>query len=127
MPTQRHSWRHSTLPQQAHSHPVTPPAGVIDADSASLLASLDTGITATRGWGVCVAPGRRAAPGGAAAAPGDATTSPGDAVGDGEGLTVVVAGGGPTKAQGIMMLQVCGRLPPLAQVCFEQFIVLNMQ
>lgn len=120
MPTQRHSWRHSTLPQQAHSHPVTPPAGVIDADSASLLASLDTGITATRGWGVCVAPGRRAAPGGAAAAPGGAA-------GDGEGLTVVVAGGGPTKAQGIMMLQVCGRLPPLAQLCFEPNIDLSMQ
>jgi hypothetical protein len=58
--------------------------GVVDADAGALLGSLDTGLSASRGWGV------RAA----AAGPG------------GRGLQVVIAGGSPARAQAIVMLEV---------------------
>lgn len=88
----------------AYSDPAAPGAalGVVDAGARALsVARLDCGLSAARGgWGVSVAPGRRAAAGGGKA---------GDAGGGGErdtGFTVVVAAGSPARAQGIMMLQV---------------------
>jgi len=68
--------------------------GVVDADSSKLLASLECGVSASRGWTVRVA-------------------GSGD-----KGVTVVVAAGSPTKAQAVMMLKVGLVWVGLGLVCF---------